>query len=102
MTTDIDVEERVEEELDLTEPKLWRVIFHNDDKTSMEFVIFLLIQIFHKSVEEATAIMLDVHTKGAASVGVYPHEIAESKMNLCINSARENGFPFVVSIEEEE
>lgn len=96
-----DVEEKVEEELDIMEPKLWHVIFHNDTKTTMEFVIFLLIEIFHKTVEESTAIMLDVHTKGSASVGLYPHEIAESKMNICINAARENGFPFVVTIEEE-
>lgn len=97
-----DVEEAIEEELDLTEPNLWRVIFHNDDKTTMEFVIFLLIQVFRKSIEESTQIMLNVHTKGAAVVAIYPYEIAESKMNICMNTARENGFPFVVSIEEDE
>lgn len=97
-----DVQERVEEELDITEPKMWHVIFHNDDKTTMEFVIFLLTQVFHKSIEDATEIMLTIHTKDAASAGLYTHEVAESKMNVCVNTARETGFPLKVTIEEEQ
>ena len=100
MTTDI--EERVEEEIKITEPKLWHVIFHNDDKTTMEFVIFLLMEVFHKSVEESTEIMLTIHTKDACSAGIYSHEVAESKMNVCVNTAREHGFPLQVTIEEEQ
>jgi len=98
----IDVQERVEEEIKITEPKLWHVIFHNDDKTTMEFVIFLLMQIFHKSVEESTEIMLTIHTKDAASAGLFTHEVAESKMNVCVNTAREHDFPLRVTIEEEK
>ena len=98
----IDVQERVEEEIKVTEPKLWHVIFHNDDKTTMEFVIFLLIQVFHKSVEESTEIMLAIHTKDSASAGLFTHEVAESKMNVCVNTAREHGFPLQVTIEEEQ
>jgi ATP-dependent Clp protease adaptor protein ClpS len=68
----------------------------------MEFVIFLLLQIFHKTMEEATEITLQVHNKNAATVGVYTHEIAENKMNITVNTARQEGFPLNVSIEEEE
>lgn len=100
MTTDI--QERVEEELEITMPKMWHVIFHNDNKTTMEFVIFLLLQIFHKSIDEATKIMEDVHTKNAASVGLFTHEVAESKMNACVNTSRQNGYPLQVTIEEEK
>lgn len=97
-----DIQERVEEEVEITMPKMWHVIFHNDDKTSMDFVIFLLLQIFHKSIDEATQITLTVHTKNAASAGLFTHEVAESKMNTCVNTARENGYPLHVTIEEEE
>ena len=100
MTTD--VIERVEEEIHIKEPKLWHVIFHNDDKTTMEFVIFLLTQVFHKTLEEATDIMLTIHEKDAASAGLFSHERAETKMNVCVNTARESGFPLKVTIEEEE
>lgn len=97
-----EVEEQTREEIEIKEPNLWRVIFHNDDKTTMEFVIFLLLQVFHKSMEEATEITLTVHNKNAAIVGVYDHGTAENKMNICINTARQEGFPLNVSIEEEE
>lgn len=97
-----EIEEVTREEVELKEPKLWRVIFHNDDKTTMEFVVFLLLQVFHKSMEEATEITLQVHNKNAAIVGVYTHEVAENKMNISVNTARQEGFPLNVSIEEEE
>jgi len=97
-----EIEELTREEVELKEPKLWRVIFHNDDKTTMEFVIFLLLQVFHKAMDEATEIMLEVHNKNAAIVGVYTHEVAENKMNISVNTARQEGFPLNVSIEEEE
>ena len=100
MTTDI--QERVEEELEIKMPKMWHVIFHNDDKTTMEFVIFLLLQVFHASIEEATKITETVHTKNAASAGLFTHEVAESKMNICVTTARENGYPLQVTIEEEQ
>ena len=97
----IDIEERTEEMVEIKEPNMWRVIFHNDDKTTMEFVIFLLIQVFYKTAQQATDIMLEVHEKDFSIVGVYTHEIAENKMNVCITTARKEGFPLNVSIEEE-
>ena len=95
------VEEQVIEEQEVKLPNLWRVIFHNDDKTTMDFVIFLLVKVFHKSPEEAMHLTMEIHTEGAAIVGVYTHEIAESKMNICISTSRNAGFPLNVSIEEE-
>ena len=96
-----DYEEQTEQEIKLKRPNLWRVIFHNDDKTTMEFVVFLLLKVFHKSEQEAVDLMLEVHEKGAAIVGVYTHEIAENKMEICINTAVDHKFPLRVTIEEE-
>lgn len=96
-----DVEEQVIEEQEVKLPNLWRVIFHNDDKTTMDFVVFLLVQVFHKNPQEAIELTMKVHVDGAAVVGVYTHEIAESKMNICIRTARNEGHPLNVSIEED-
>ena len=100
MTTEI--QERIEEELQIKRPNYWRVILHNDNVTTMEFVIFLLKQVFHKTTQEATEIMLIIHEKGQAITGIFTHEIAENKMNLCISAARKQGFPLTASIEEEK
>lgn len=97
----VDVEERVEEELELKEPGLWRVIMHNDDKTTMEFVVFLFISVFYKSTEQAMELTLIVHERGFAIAGIYTHEIAENKMNICVRTAREQGYPLNITIEEE-
>lgn len=99
MTTE--VAERVEEEIEIKMPGLWRVIFHNDDKTTMDFVVFLLRRVFYKTTKESVDIMLTVHEKGYAMVGVYTHEIAENKMHICLRTANEQGFPFNVTIEED-
>lgn len=96
----VDVQERIEEELELKEPCLWRVIMHNDNKTTMEFVMFLLVKVFYKTPEESLEIMSIVHEKGQAIAGVYTHEIAENKMNICIRTAREQAFPLNITIEE--
>lgn len=93
---DVETEEKIE----LTEPNLWNVLFHNDDKTTMQFVVAVLLEIFHKSVEEAMEIMLTVHNNGKAVVGTYTFEIAEDKMNATIHAAQAHGFPLKVTIEE--
>ncbi len=99
MTTEF--QEEVQEEVEIKQPNLWRVIFHNDDKTTMEFVILLLLKVFYKKNKDAVEIMLAVHEKGKAIVGVYTHEIAENKMHICLRTAKEQGFPLAVTIEEE-
>ena len=96
-----DTELEVQDEVEVTEPGMWLVIMHNDDTTTMDFVIMLLIQLFHKNMEEATKIMLDIHTKGRAVVGRYTHEVAEEKMNTATRTARTYGFPLAVTIEED-
>jgi ATP-dependent Clp protease adaptor protein ClpS len=82
-------------------PKLYKVIFHNDDYTTMEFVIMVLVQFFQKTETEATYIMLTVHRKGSAVAGVYTRDIAESKVEKVTSFARENGMPLLLTTEPE-
>lgn len=87
-------------EEDVREPRRYRVLLHNDDYTSMEFVIAVLVDIFRKNAEEATAIMLAVHERGLGSCGVYTHEIAETKVSQVHLRARRAGFPLKCTLEE--
>lgn len=80
-------------------PKMWSVILHNDDKTTMEFVILVLMQIFHKSFDDASEIMMNIHENGRGVAGTYSHEIATQKRDDTINAARSNGFPLACDIE---
>lgn len=82
-------------------PKKYKVFILNDDYTSMEFVIDILMTFFHKSYEEAERIMLEVHKKDRGLCGVYTHEIAETKVMQVIKKAKENGFPLKATMEEE-
>jgi len=82
------------------EPDLYRVILHNDDYTSMEFVVEVLETVFHRGPAEAYRIMMKVHTEGRGVAGVYTHEVAETKVEKVLDLARANGFPLMSSIEE--
>jgi ATP-dependent Clp protease adaptor protein ClpS len=82
------------------EPEQFRVILHNDDYTTMQFVIEVLEGIFHKSPAEAQRIMLLVHTRGQGVCGAYSFEVAETKVSQVHDQARENGFPLRASMEE--
>jgi ATP-dependent Clp protease adaptor protein ClpS len=84
----------------LDEPKMYRVILHNDHYTTMEFVVTVLMKIFHKSAAEATQIMLDVHKKGLGLCGVYTCDIAMTKVEQVAKMAKENEFPLKCSYEE--
>lgn len=103
METDTVIEERPEtsEEIEVTEPNFWNVIMFNDDRTTMDFVMALLVQIFNKSPSTAYELMLAIHNKGQAVVGTYTHEIAEQKRNISVDHARSNNFPLKVEIEED-
>lgn len=91
---------RVIVEKKLKEPDRYRVLLHNDDYTSMEFVISVLCGVFHKTTEEATAIMLAVHQHGVGQCGVFTHEVAEAKVRRVHNAARAAGFPLKCTMEK--
>ena len=81
---------------------LWKVLLHNDDKTTMEFVIMVLMQFFGHELEAAMEIMLNVHKTGLGIAGVYPREIAELKQEQTVSAARTQKYPLVVTIEPVE
>jgi ATP-dependent Clp protease adaptor protein ClpS len=81
-------------------PSLYRVLLLNDDYTPMEFVIDVLQRFFNKSVEDATTIMLHVHQNGVGECGVYPYEIAETKVTLVMDFARQHAHPLQCVMEK--
>jgi ATP-dependent Clp protease adaptor protein ClpS len=83
------------------EPELYKVLLLNDDYTTMDFVIEVLETIFNKTPAEAYRIMMAVHTQGKGLCGLYPHEIAETKVSSVIELARSNGFPLLAAMEPE-
>jgi ATP-dependent Clp protease adaptor protein ClpS len=83
-------------------PRRYKVIFHNDDYTTMEFVVVALMQFFHKSETEATYIMLTIHKKGFGVAGVYTRDVAETKVQKVTEFAREHGMPLLVTAEPDE
>jgi ATP-dependent Clp protease adaptor protein ClpS len=100
-TTDIDVKIDEKIKIDITEPKRYKVIFLNDDKTPIEFVIELLMSVFRHTEETAKDITLKVHNDGSAVVGVYTFEIAEQKGVEATHVARQAGFPLQIKIDPE-
>ena len=84
------------------EPRRYKVIIHNDDFTTMEFVVEVLKTVFFLSNEKAEELMLQVHHANKAVVGIYTNDIAVSKANKAINMAREKGFPLRLTVEPEE
>ena len=89
----------VKERSKTKQPRLYKVLFHNDDYTTMEFVIEVLTRFFQKNHTEAMQLMLFVHTKGKAIVGLYPREVAETKVQQVLDYAAERGHPLLVSKE---
>ncbi|PHM16731.1 MAG: ATP-dependent Clp protease adapter ClpS [Sulfuricurvum sp. PD_MW2] len=81
-------------------PRQYNVFLLNDDYTSMDFVVEILMKLFRKNVQEAHTIMLEVHQKGRGLCGVYPYEVAETKVHQVSSLARENGFPLKAIMEE--
>jgi len=84
----------------LKEPRNYQVLLHNDDYTTMEFVVSILMEVFLKTAEQATAIMLAVHKRGVGIAGVYPLEIAETKVAAVREKAKEAGFPLRCTLQE--
>ncbi|MFN7132111.1 MAG: ATP-dependent Clp protease adaptor ClpS [Myxococcales bacterium] len=82
-------------------PRLFKVLLHNDNYTTMEFVVAVLITVFNKSESDAIAIMLHVHTRGVGVAGLFPHDVAEAKVNKVLALAREAGYPLLCTMEPE-
>lgn len=93
---------RERERTDLREPHRYQVVIHNDDFTTMEFVVMLLKEVFFFSEENALALMLQVHHSNKAVVGIYTYDIAVSKAQKATNMARENGYPLRITVEPED
>jgi ATP-dependent Clp protease adaptor protein ClpS len=90
----------VRSQQDVKEPPMYKVLLHNDDYTTMEFVVQVLMLVFHKPIETATQIMLSVHQQGIGMCGLYTYEMAETKVETVIRMARENGHPLKCTMEK--
>lgn len=96
----VDRQKKTRQRKKLQEPPMFNVILHNDDYTTMEFVVQVLVEIFRKQAAEATRIMLDVHKKGRGVCGSYPYDIAVSKVAQVQEMARRHSFPLKCSWEK--
>jgi len=90
-----------ETETKLEKPKLYKVLLHNDDFTTMEFVVWVLEYVFMREEPEAIAIMLKVHNEGVGIAGIYPYDIAYMKSQKAMNLAKTREYPLLVTVEEE-
>ena len=98
MSTQSSVKERTTDKV--KEPEQYNVIMLNDDFTTMEFVVEVLTDIFHKDRVTAEALMMRVHQEGKAVIGKYPYDIAVTRVKKALARAREQGFPFRMTVEE--
>lgn len=96
----IDINEELETKLALDEPTQYKVLLHNDDYTSMDFVVEILMRVFHKNLRDSEKIMLEIHHVGKGTCGIYTYEIAETKVHQVKELARSNGFPLLATMEE--
>ena len=85
----------------IEEPRQYKVIFHNDDFTTMEFVTDVLRQVFNKPSDEAVTLMMKVHREGQAIVGIYSYDVAMTKASQATAMARQEGFPLNITCEPE-
>ena len=85
----------------LEQPRMWRVLLHNDDYTTQDFVVWVLESIFHKPRGEAFAIMMNVHRSGLGIAGVYTYDVAETKVKTTKQLAEQHEFPLLVTMEPE-
>jgi ATP-dependent Clp protease adaptor protein ClpS len=98
---DHDTEVITESETKLEKPKLFKVLLHNDDFTTMDFVVFVLQYVFNRSDADAITIMLKVHNEGLGIAGIYPYEVASMKSEKAMNLAKAREFPLLCTVEEE-
>ncbi len=86
--------------VNVKKPKHYKVVMYNDDYTTMEFVINVLVTVFNKKLIDAEKIMLDVHERGKGVAGIYSYDIAITKVSTAMSMAKEKGFPFKLTVEE--
>ena len=98
---DKDFDVATESETQLEKPKLYKVVLHNDDYTTMEFVVFILRTVFHRSESEAYVIMMKVHEAGIGIAGVFTFEVANMKAEKAVNLSRAQEYPLLCTVEEE-
>lgn len=89
------------EKVRIEEPRQYKVIFHNDDITTMEFVTDVLRRVFNKAADEAVTLMMKVHREGQAMVGIYTYDVAMTKASMATTMARSEGFPLLITCEPE-
>lgn len=89
-----------ESETKLEKPSLFKVLLHNDDYTTMDFVVYVLVSIFNLPEDQAIQVMLNVHRLGAGVAGTYTWEVAEMKAAKTMDLARENEFPLLCTVEK--
>lgn len=99
MATIVERKTSTEKKKKLEKPKFYRVILHNDNYTTMDFVVFVLMYIFLHPEPEAVRIMLKVHNEGSGIAGVYPYEIAVTKAEKTMNLARAREYPLLCTVE---
>ena len=93
--------ERTRERVIIEEPRQYKVVFHNDDFTTMEFVTEVLRQVFNKHADEAVTLMMKVHREGQAIVGIYSYDVAMTKAARATAMARNEGYPLKITCEPE-
>lgn len=99
MSTEVLIDEKIEQVI--ATPERYKVVFINDDKTPMDFVIDVLVSIFRHSQDTAKNLTMQVHQEGSAIVGVYSFELAEQKVIEATNLSRNHGFPLQIRLEKE-
>lgn len=95
------VEAQVKEEIEIKEPSMYKVVLHNDDVTTFDFVIFILTKLFHMDFEEAAYLTTKIHVDGYGVAGVFTKEVASEKQSATVMLATTNGFPLKATVEEE-
>jgi ATP-dependent Clp protease adaptor protein ClpS len=96
---EVNIKEKIETKI--KKPSKYKVIIHNDDYTSMDFVVQVLVGVFKKQVVEATKIMFDVHKKGSGIAGIYSYDVGVTKIAQAMEMCEESGFPLKLTLEEE-
>ena len=96
---DVEIDEKIK--IKVTEPDMYKVIFHNDNATPMNFVIEILTSVFRHSPETARDITMDIHESGSSVAGIYTYEIAEQKAVEATTMSRSHGFPLQIKVEKE-